>query len=327
LAALSAALPTRRNAIINGGFDFWQRGTSFSIATDAFWADRFQIGYQDISPSSQTYTRQTFTPGTAPVAGYEAQFFARAAMGTLSSGSTWRPFQTRIEDARTFAGQTVTLSFWAKSDSTRAHSGAILVQSFGTGGSAETPTGFQGFTTTTSWQRFSFTFDLPSVAGKTIGANSFLYAFVQVQAATGSTFDTWGWQLEAGSVATPFSRAATTLQGELAACQRYYYRTGNAVANEMIGTGAITDANYCYPIVYHPVTMRTSPSFAVSATSDFLVTDGTTAGSPSAIVSDVMGPRTSALAVVRSGLALGRAGRVLRNGSASGAFMEFSAEL
>jgi hypothetical protein len=62
-----------KNKIINGNFGVWQRGTSFS--TSGAWvfnADRFQ-GY--MSSGTATLSQQTFTPGTAPVTGYESAFF------------------------------------------------------------------------------------------------------------------------------------------------------------------------------------------------------------------------------------------------------------
>jgi hypothetical protein len=225
-----------KNAIINGGFDFWQRGTSFSTNA-AYTADRWVIGINNTTSLSQ----QTFTPGAAPVAGYEGTYFARL-------NRTVRPtafddyFIHRIEDVRTFAGQTVTLSFWAKSSASTVLSGAYLEQWFGTGGSTSPlyvdSTGTLNLTT--SWQRFTKTFTVPSISGKTIGTGSYLaLTFVMANniGATG-VYDIWGVQLERGSVATPFSRAGGTIQGELAACQRYYEaQIGNMGFVGSIGSG------------------------------------------------------------------------------------------
>ena len=79
---------------------------------------------------------------------------------------------------------------------------------------------------TTTWQRFSFTSTIPSIAGKTVGAGSYLGA--RITGMQIGTFQIANIQVEAGSVATPFSRATGTLQGELAACQRYYQRIGGS---------------------------------------------------------------------------------------------------
>jgi hypothetical protein len=223
LAALSAALPTRGNAIINGAFDIWQRGTSFSNpGVFSYTADRWQA----IVNGSPTFSvsRQSFTPGAAPVAGYESSFFLRQNVTGVSS-STVIAVAQRIEDVRTLAGQTVTLSFWAKADSARTWS-ANLIQNFGSGGSAEVTTvASSSISVTTSWQRFTVTVALPSISGKTIGAGSFLYVVLYGASNTVQTMDIWGVQIQAGNVATPFARAAGTLQGELAACQRYYEKS------------------------------------------------------------------------------------------------------
>jgi hypothetical protein len=204
-----------KNAIINGDFNIWQRGTSFTSAGAS--ADRWQ--HNALSPD--TITQQTFTPGAAPVAGYEGQFFFRFT-GTASTIDA-RLFQP-IEDVRTFAGQTVTLSFWAKSDVSTALNSITLRQNFGSGGSANVDTTVAAagtVTLTSSWVRYTYTFTVPSVSGKTIGASSYLRLQMFGLAATAYNLDVWGVQLEAGSVATAFQTATGTIQGELDACARY----------------------------------------------------------------------------------------------------------
>jgi hypothetical protein len=213
-----------KNKIINGAFNIWQRGTTFTNPANlSYTADRFTMDFGGASGGTVAWSQQTFTPGTAPVAGYEGQYFARYNMSVASTGQLYNnPFEQRIEDVRTLAGQAVTFSAWVKSDSSRSFS-LQLYQNFGSGGSTQVAAGVSStFTATTSWQRFSFTVTMPSVSGKTIGAGSHVKALIGAGANnTVQTIDTWGWQLEAGSVATAFQTATGTLQGELAACQRY----------------------------------------------------------------------------------------------------------
>ena len=66
-------------------------------------------------------------------------------------------------------------------------------------------------------------------------------------------------QLEIGSAATTFSRAGGNIQGELAACQRYYWRntlqTGTEIANVVGRSSTVSDC-----IINFPVAMRTNPT-------------------------------------------------------------------
>ena len=209
-----------KNKIINGDFGVWARGTTITNpGNGGYTADRFFNG-QD-GTGTVTCTQQTFTAGTAPVAGYESAYFHRTSLTTLGTTTYFQPTQ-RIENVQTFAGQAITISFWAKADSART-SLVVLVQNFGSGGSAAT-TQAAAVTYSTAWTRYSFNFTVGSMSGKTIGTSSSLEIGFRTTAAVGSILDIWGVQVEAGSVATPFTTATGTVQGELAACQRYYNR-------------------------------------------------------------------------------------------------------
>jgi hypothetical protein len=249
-----------KNKMINGKFDVWQRGTSFSNpATTAYTADRFMVEH-DGSGATRTVSQQTFTPGTAPVSGYESQYYLQYAV-TGGTANTFQQVQQRIEDVRTFAGQTVTFSFWAKADAARTID-ILNNRNFGTGGStADQSAVGSTLNITTSWARYSVSATLGSVSGKTIGANSFATWIIRFAAATAQTIQIWGVQLEAGSVATPFQTASGSLQGELALCQRYYYRTSpTASGSPVTSNGGIITTTIAQVYTPLPVTMRTNPS-------------------------------------------------------------------
>lgn len=270
------------NAIINGAFDIWQRGTSQTITTSTYCADRY--GFIFNGTQSVAVSAQTFTPGTAPVAGYEGQYFARLAVGSTSSGMSYNQFGQPIEDVRTFAGQTITFSFWAKATSGSFTVNPRYIQFFGSGGSSQVEANFGtgAITLTTSWTRYTATVTLPSIAGKTIGTGSSLKIVLDLPQNTTWSLDTWGWQVESGSTATAFKRNASNIQGELAACKRYLpsFTVGYTTA-----TGWWTSATQGYFVIPFDVEPRVAPTgITVSALSDFqLLNTGFSSGQPTAI--------------------------------------------
>jgi hypothetical protein len=244
-----------KNKIINGDFGIWQRGTSIT-ASSVYTADRW---FASQGNGSCSVFQQTFTPGAAPVAGYEGQFFARYAGGNSTSGVP--VFQQRIEDVRTLAGQTATVSFYFRNSATGNPSSVTLIQNFGSGGSADvTTTVVSSPTYTGSWVRYSYTISVPSVSGKTIGTSSYLALSFNFPLSQTWTVDIWGVQVEAGSVATPFQTATGTIQGELAACQRYYYRNSGGQILSNIASGAGNSATIAVIFLQMPVVMRTIPT-------------------------------------------------------------------
>lgn len=244
-----------KNKIINGDFGIWQRGTSFNPSATGFFmfADRWRS--YTYAASATTASQQTFTPGSAPVAGYEGTYFAR-----VLSTNTFAYFSYNgIENVRTLAGQTVTLSYWAKSASGQTLNEVQVAQYFGSSGSTVVNTNLTAPTITTSWARYTHTFTMPSISGKTIsGGNDGI--FINIKGAINNALDIWGVQLEAGDTATAFQTATGTLAGELAACQRYYWRWTAANNYNYFLLGSAYGSTNALFGVQMPTQMRSAPT-------------------------------------------------------------------
>jgi hypothetical protein len=323
------------NAIINGAFEINQRGFTSGTASDVFTFDRWATGVA--GDGTTTFSSQAFTPGAAPVAGYEATNFFRVVTTGQTSSAARSSFTQRIEDVRTFAGQTATLSFFAKSASGTPKIALELLQSFGSGGSSAVFVTPQQVTISSSWTRYSVTFAVPSISGKTIGTSSnlsvnmFVSAGSDLNARTGSlgiqsnTFDIWGVQLEAGPTANVFRRNANSLQGELAACQRYYFRVGGQSVYQPFGVGAAAGTTQAQILVSHPVPMRVGPTsleFSNLGVTDTVSTIAVT----SAALAWIGINATACNFFVSSGLTTYRPYLVNTNNSLAG-YLAFSAEL
>jgi hypothetical protein len=318
-----------KNKIINGDFGIWQRGTTFSNPTSGdFLSDRFYSQHNGTG-TTRTITQQTFTPGTAPVAGYEGQYYQRYALSVVGT-STFNRVCQNIEDVRTFAGQTVTVSMWLKSSTTQNVS-FNLSQLFGTGGSSENYFGNSNFNITTSWVRYSATFAVPSVSGKTIGTSSFMKFFLELNASSTYTAEMWGLQIEAGSVATAFQTATGTIQGELAACQRYYYRTGVGLGDttpaiyEPLGYGSFFNSTIFVGQCEFPVTMRIKTGSVQF--SNVAINTATSAFAVTNVVVDAGGLNRSQINLtIATGGTANIFGRIQNNNSTAG-YLAWSAEL
>ena len=264
-----------KNAIINGAFNVWQRGTSFSFAAstanNTYCADRWVCSTganQAITISRQATNDTTNLPFI--------QYCARYQRNSGQTGTTNLVFGTSLESASSipYAGKQVTLSFYARAGANYSAASSALYAILETGtGTDQNIYGMTGtltpinnaVTLTTTWQRFTLTATLAS--NVTQLGMYFIYVPVGT-AGTNDYYEVTGVQVEAGSVATPFTTATGTLSGELAACKRYFQKTYGA--NEAIGTTntgsviwtQIEGSETSRVLVTHqfPVEMRTSPT-------------------------------------------------------------------
>jgi hypothetical protein len=277
-SAIANDFAAAKNKLINADCNINQRSFTSTTTTATFGFDRFKL---ESSGGTSTYSAEAFTAGTAPVSGYESKNFMRLVTSGQSAVGDFSGISQPVEDVRTFAGQTVTFSVYAKASTGTPNIGFNVEQAFGTGGSATVPTSAAVQAITTSWARYSFTINVPSISGKTIGTGApqlntrvFTSAGTSISGAgypavgiQNVTIDLWGWQLEAGSIATPFQTATGTIQGELAACQRYYWK----IPPDHRSTGSYYSTTACYATIPLPVQMRVAPTYTAGTLGNLYV--------------------------------------------------------
>jgi hypothetical protein len=231
-----------KNLVVNGAFDFWQRGTSGSTAA-SFVADRWII-----NSNSTTHARSTDVPTG----------FRYSLLMTATSASNAQA-TTKIEslNCNGLVGEPITLSFWAKSTSGSTQLGTYITHcnSDNDFGSTTSIGSTAFFTLTSTWTRYSVTFTSSAPAGILNGIQLGLF---RSGTESSTTFIT-GVQLEDSSTATPFEFKPYGM--ELALCQRYY--------QHLVPTWGTPRPNgyYIHSTAHFKVTMRTSPSLTLAVNS------------------------------------------------------------
>jgi len=315
------------NAIINGAFDIWQRGTSFShTASLIYGADRwgvFRAGFAAGANSSRQ------------ASGLESFQWANRIQRVSGNTSTALIVATQpVESVNSipFAGKTVTISFWARRGANFSSASNLLSASVQTGtGTDQNPwSGFTGQTASInenkelglSWQQFFATGSMPS--SMTQLAIDFRYTPTGTAGAD-DWFEVTGVQLEAGPVASPFRRNANSLQGELAACQRYYYRTGGTTAFEYHGVGSAGTTTQARMMLIPKQTMRVGPT-SIEFGNLGLYDSNSTLAVTTCTLDQSATNLVAVVASVASGLTQFRPYSLISNNNTSG-FVALSAEL
>jgi hypothetical protein len=244
-----------KNYAYNSNFDIWQRGTSFND-TSGYFADRWTNSGVKFAI---TASRQT---SGAPVGSY--YYMRHTATAASAYWSNYQYLET--QDVEELWGKTVTLSVKLRRNATTNNAGLVIkldktsTVDAGAGATwttigstsvalASIPTG----STSADWFTASFTVTVPSDAT----ANS-LRILMEYNGATasGSVYDFSQVMLQVGSVVTAYQRQNVTLQGELAACQRYFY----APASNSGGAAFAFSSTSAICTMPFAVTMRATPS-------------------------------------------------------------------
>lgn len=270
-----------KNAVINGAFDIWQRGTSFAaIATSTYSADRWV--WLNGSAGVVTISRDTDVPTVANAGvlfNYSLKVAVTTADASVAAGDVAAVTQ-RIEGFvwRNFAQRALVLSFWVKSAKTGTHCVSIR-----NSGGDRSYVGTYTVNAANTWEKKTVTFSASPSAG-TWDYTTGIGASLDFCLMAGSTYQTtagaWqtgnylatsaqanvldtnanaffiaGVQLEVGSVATDFEIRPYPV--ELAMCRRYcqiVYGTSYSA----VGQAIAADTAYC-PIRL-TTSMRTTPT-------------------------------------------------------------------
>ncbi|MDK4198636.1 phage tail protein [Pseudomonas sp. HR1] len=258
-----------RNKLINGNFDLWQRGTSFTAA--GYCADRWKID----SASNVTVSRGA---ASAPYGKFALLLTPTAASNQLGIAQTLDDFV-----AIPLIGKRATFSFQANAGTAQSVT-AYIQKSATAASSVGGPGGWSTIATKVcaigaAAQTFTISADVPNDGT----ANGLRVAFSITNATSGAGgIGIWGCQLEEGAIATPFEFRHLTLEAVL--CQAYY-EVGNC-AYESYG------ANPNYGSYWHPWTVRkrAAPTIALINASS-----GANSGTPAVAASNQQGFRPRAL--------------------------------
>ena len=220
-----------------------------------------------ITNSSNPGTGTVFGTATTVAQGFKYAMRVQRNSGTTSTAGFAFTQSLETQNSLPLAGSTVTLSFWARASSSISSNSLVAYITYGQGTDQNTIYGFtnqanfnQTFTTTSGWALYTLSnYTLPTNITQ-VG----LYFFYTPAGTAGSAdyFDITGIQLERGPQATPFSRAGGSIGGELALCQRYYWRIKAAALYSFLGSfnGRAASTTQAFLVSTPIVTMRTVPS-------------------------------------------------------------------
>lgn len=202
----------RRNIVQNGSYTVNQRenisSSATTISANTYIIDRWYLRKQNTGSHSVTLLENQTVTGLTGLHNVLkiTEFHDSAWLGNFIEIAT-HPF---------LSGQQVTVSYYAKADSAIS-TFKVFLHDNNDGGSHGDPYFTQTGTISTSWQRYSHTMTIGTLANDN-AAGYLNLGFGQTD--TDTTFYITGVQLEIGSKATPLEHR--TYNEELRDCKRFY---------------------------------------------------------------------------------------------------------
>ncbi len=275
--ALIKEIANRKNYLLNGNFDFWQRGTSFSTA-GTYQSDRWYNPTGELS--NVTVTKSTATPFLGSTS------FSRAtSTGASSFANLAQALESTVVNG--MKGKTFTFSIVVRRNSTFNATGiSVAIQKNATadtrqGGTWSTISGVStplASLAADTWVQLQVTATIPN-DGTANGVR--VYLSYNTSVASGSILDISQGMLNEGSVAAPFTLASPTIDSELQSCKRYYQQNPRM----WVQVRQSTTTEY-YVLYNFEVEMRIAPTPILNTTtpySEYPVTGTGRSGSGSTI--------------------------------------------
>lgn len=346
--------PPFRNLIINGDMSIAQRGTS-STST-GYVADRFNFRVSNTDQFAYTHSQSTTVP-TGQGFASSWKLDVTTAETTLDSDEEVA-LQTRLEAQNlqslkfgTSSAETLTLSFWVRSNKTgtygiylRQHdAGKNYVASYTissadtwekksisiSGNTADTIANDNGIGFWINWTLSAGSSLVGATTDSWHTATTTIAPTGQVDI-TDNTSNEWyitGVQLEVGDSATPFEFLPHDVN--LQRCLRYFqkWKPNSGSVAMRLGNGAIMDTQNMYFVAFPSVEMRTKPSLTLNSTTDWRIFHRGTTATTTNLTFETHGTNQvfNFLATVSSGLTSGDCGQLIGNSTSNYAL--FDAEL
>jgi len=272
-ASLTGVATGRKNLIINGNMNVWQRATSFALTNGkAYTADRIAMNPQSVA---STHSRQAVT---SPLAGMP-QYCLRVQrnVNVTATGLIYISYDGESSMAYPCRGKKLTLSFYARKGANYSATNDYFTLGI-VGGKGTDQSLVNGYTSggylanqnnvlTTSWQRFTVTTgtvadDISQIGlqgtrngSGTAGANDY--------------YEITGIQVEISDVATDLEHRG--YGEELALCQRYFtaFNPDGFGGNGTVGIGGYMSTSRVDVAFYYPTTMRVNPTVTASSGTNY----------------------------------------------------------